>query len=706
MATCRCPLLSQSPSAAKPTDPAFRKRPSPPPRGFTLTTFITGFAASNVFYGNVNWSCRGASNPAFTSDGSVYANNFPDGGVYKLDAQGGAVTSGNKLSTLGPTLFGPVVGKDGRMYAARGATTGDFSTGAIFELDPATGAIVRTVVGGVTCPTGLAVDPLSGDLFVSDSCAGAGSDNPSLWRVANPASATPTLSVYTTLPTTPTGWIAIAPDGTIFMPQNLLTGTEPVLRISGTNIPGPPTQTPVPGLTTLYWVTVGETNPDGSAKSLIVLDGPSSHLKLANISTNPPTFTDLIDAPVGSGVVGPDGCLYVSNTDAIYKLAPSAGSCGFTPTSHPPGLTLSPASASPAQGATQTLVATFVNATVPAGTGVSFSIKGANQQTRSALTDATGNATMSYQGLSTGTDQVIASATVGGSTLTTNQASVDWTLAGGKHVSFVSLNGTQQAGTTGATGSFSAALFDASVDPNAPIDAAMLGFSLNGQTCSASTDPSGIATCSIALPSAAGTYPLQVNYAGNAANTPATATQSVVVTAPVGGPTPAGVVSRKVHGAAGTFDLPLSLVATNPTTEPRQGPSHTVVFTFANPVTSATASITEGVATTSAPTFSGNDVIVGLTGVNNRQYVTIALTNVSFVGGGTGGSGSVRVGFLVGDVNQNRVVTVSDLLLVNQQIAHVVTSANFLKDVNANGILTVSDKLILNNNVTKALPAP
>ena len=30
--------------------------------------------------------------------------------------------------------------------------------------------------------------------------------------------------------------------------------------------------------------------------------------------------------------------------------------------------------------------------------------------------------------------------------------------------------------------------------------------------------------------------------------------------------------------------------------------------------------------------------------------------------GGTGGSASVRIGFLAGDVNQNRVVTISDLL--------------------------------------------
>ena len=141
-------------------------------------------------------------------------------------------------------------------------------------------------------------------------------------------------------------------------------------------------------------------------------------------------------------------------------------------------------------------------------------------------------------------------------------------------------------------------------------------------------------------------------------------------------------VSRKVHGAAGAFNLALSAVPTNPTTEPRQGPLHTIIFTFDKAINAATASINEGVATAAAPTFSGNDVIVALTGVSNQQYVTIALTNVASVDGGTGGSGSVRVGLLLGDVNQNRVVTVADLGLVNAQLAQVVTAANYLKDVN------------------------
>jgi hypothetical protein len=160
--------------------------------------------------------------------------------------------------------------------------------------------------------------------------------------------------------------------------------------------------------------------------------------------------------------------------------------------------------------------------------------------------------------------------------------------------------------------------------------------------------------------------------------------------------------SRRVHGAAGTFDLPLSLVPTNPTTEPRQGPAQTVVLTFNKAITGATAAITEGTATAAAPTFSGNDVVVNLTGVNNQQYVTISLTNISDgqaapVAAPRGDSWSRRI---------RTAITVADVGLVNLQLAQPVTAANFLKDVNASGTLTVADKALATGNLTKALPAP
>ena len=165
-------------------------------------------------------------------------------------------------------------------------------------------------------------------------------------------------------------------------------------------------------------------------------------------------------------------------------------------------------------------------------------------------------------------------------------------------------------------------------------------------------------------------------------------------------------VSSRVHGAAGTFNLALSAVPTNPTTEPRQGPTQTVVFTFDRPITAAVVAVSEGTATASAPTFSGSDVVVNLSGVSDRQYVTISLTGVEDSTGGTGGVASARLGFLVGDVNQNRAVTVADVGLVNAQLSQAVSAANFLLDVNVNGTLTLADKAITNANLAQALPAP
>ena len=85
--------------------------------------------------------------------------------------------------------------------------------------------------------------------------------------------------------------------------------------------------------------------------------------------------------------------------------------------------------------------------------------------------------------------------------------------------------------------------------------------------------------------------------------------------------------------------------------------------------------------------------------------MTIAVSNVAASDGGTGGSAAVRIGYLAGDVSQNRVVTLSDLGQVNAQVAQFVTSANYLKDVNASGTLSLADKGITNTQVTKALPA-
>jgi subtilisin-like proprotein convertase family protein len=167
-----------------------------------------------------------------------------------------------------------------------------------------------------------------------------------------------------------------------------------------------------------------------------------------------------------------------------------------------------------------------------------------------------------------------------------------------------------------------------------------------------------------------------------------------------------GAVLRRVHGAAGTFDLPLSSLPTTPTTEPRSGPLHQLVFTFDKPVNALSAQFLEGTAAFGSVSYTGNSAVINLTGVANAQYVTVAVSGVGGVDGSSGGSGSVRVGFLEGDVNQTRVVSVADLGLVNAQLSQVVTAANYLKDVNASGTLTLADKGLTNAKLTTSLPPP
>jgi kumamolisin len=502
--------------------------------GYSLTAFATGFVSGNLTFANVNWGCRGASQPAFASDGSVYATDFIDGGVFKLPMEGGAASSGNKLAALGPSLFGPVVGKDGKLYAARGSTDGNSGlTGAVVELDPVSGGIVRTVMPNITCPTALAVDPLSGDLFTSDSCFGSGLNNASLWRIMNPASPTPTLQTYATLPGTPTGWISIAPDGTIYMPQTVAGGPgAPVLAISGTDKPFPPTLTPVPGLTTVYWITVAEVLASGAAKSLVVYQQAADttyKFMLADITTDPPTLTDLILSGASSGMVGPDGCLYFSGVDTIYKLAPASGGCGFAATSPAPALRLTPTSAAVSQGSQLALTAQFTNLAVPAGTAVRFLIGDANRMTLLGITDASGSASVAMTGEFVGIDGVLATATVGAVTYLSNVAQIIW--SAGKHATALSLNTTPSSGPPGQPVALRATLVDTSLTPAAGISGASIHFTVGAVSCNGITDASGNATCSV-TPASPGNQAVIVTYAGDASYLPAAAAQTFQVVAP------------------------------------------------------------------------------------------------------------------------------------------------------------------------------
>ncbi len=149
---------------------------------------------------------------------------------------------------------------------------------------------------------------------------------------------------------------------------------------------------------------------------------------------------------MSSGTVGPDGCLYVSASDTLFKLTGADGRCVFAPTILTPTLSLTPASVSPspAQGNATTFTATLHNVVQPQGTPITFAVNGANPQIKLVRADEKGQASFSYTGIITGTDTVTAAATVNTTRVTANRAQVTW--AGGLHVTAVGLNQTATSG--------------------------------------------------------------------------------------------------------------------------------------------------------------------------------------------------------------------------------------------------------------------
>jgi hypothetical protein len=195
--------------------------------------------------------------------------------------------------------------------------------------------------------------------------------------------------------------------------------------------------------------------------------------------------------------------------------------------------------------------------------------------------------------------------------------------------------------------------------------------------------------------------------ATNAAGTSApSATVSVTPTAP----TPIALVavqSRKVHGATGTYDIPIdSTIAIGGlvSVEPRAiGTGHVIVFQFNVPITVAgTVAVVDALAApvgTPSALASGNEVLVTVTGVPDNKRVTVTLTGVN----GTLTT-SASMGFLVGDVNNSRSVTATDILQVKGRSGQVTDATNFKFDLNASGSITASDILAVKGRSGLVLP--
>lgn len=171
------------------------------------------------------------------------------------------------------------------------------------------------------------------------------------------------------------------------------------------------------------------------------------------------------------------------------------------------------------------------------------------------------------------------------------------------------------------------------------------------------------------------------------------------------------VVSEKVHGGAGTFPIPMPLTGTSGV-EDRRGNGgvageHTIRLSFTTDPTGATASViarTAGVGggvpagTVGGVSYSGNDMIVNLTGVSNAQLLTLSTS------GGSVSPAVVPIGFLRGDTNASRSLSASDVAQTKNAISHLLDGTNFRTDINVNGTTNAGDVAEVKASFGTSLP--
>jgi hypothetical protein len=260
---------------------------------------------------------------AFDQSDNLYVANSADGHIYRFAPGGGAASDATRLTgtPLPGGLGGLAVAPDGRVYLARE------NAGDVVEIDPATGAIRRTVAA-VHCATGLAADPVSGDLFVSQNQCGT-----TVWRISafarGPGTALPYVQGLSGV-----DGMSFGNDGTLYAEAN-----GQVVRIGGTSSPAPGAVTPITRVPNADGVAAGVA-PPGGGPSLLVVNRTDGFVTRADLTTTPIAQTNIFSGGSRGDFAAVDshGCLFITQTDRVVRISPAHRSCELSPsTSGSPG---------------------------------------------------------------------------------------------------------------------------------------------------------------------------------------------------------------------------------------------------------------------------------------------------------------------------------------------------------------------------------
>ena len=274
--------------------------------GWTASDYATGFAHQPDGGGPVGL--------AFDAGANLLVADVASASLHKVPPGGGSADATRIHDGYGQAA-GLAFDKDGRLYMARG------NQHDVVELNSSSGEVIRTVVTGLACPVGLATDPISGDLFVSNVFCRGGA----IMRISGFANGPGVARPYAG--TQDADGLTFAPDGTLYAAAG-----NKVVRIEGTGSSTPGKVSDVADVPEVDGIVFAPATPlDDEYLVVVRNDGEIDRLDFNGDLT-----------PVMSGgsrgdlvTVGPDRCIYADLQDRVVKLGPSTGSCNFAPTVQP-----------------------------------------------------------------------------------------------------------------------------------------------------------------------------------------------------------------------------------------------------------------------------------------------------------------------------------------------------------------------------------
>jgi DNA-binding beta-propeller fold protein YncE len=276
--------------------------------GYVAHDYATGFLSSQ----RSGWGPIGV---AFDQSDDLYVTDTVDGNLYRFAPGGGHASTATLIGNIGQRASALVVTADGLLYAAR------LGSNDVVQVDTVSGRVLRTVASGIQCPTGLAVDPVTGDLFVSQNMCGT-----TIFRISNYSSGPGTVTPYASLANA--DGLAFNADGTLYAES-----AGAIYSIGGTASSRPGLATAVANVPNSDGLAFGATLPGGRLPFLVSnrIDGVVTRVDFAGPQ---PSAIDIFSGGTRGDFAAVDshGCLYITQSDRIVKIAPTDRACGLVPT--------------------------------------------------------------------------------------------------------------------------------------------------------------------------------------------------------------------------------------------------------------------------------------------------------------------------------------------------------------------------------------